>query len=157
MLKRFTILALLLACLSLAGCKKDAQINSVVTELDAFTNELVKKVDSAPNPSAGVDDAQKFFDSKKADLTAKMAELKGIRGYQVSEETTKKMTASMINDANKVAGLQIKYIGTSMRDPAFKAKLEKLTKDYQSLFKFKDSGEQSPPCHGAYAGEFSDR
>ena len=135
MLKRFTILALLLACLSFAGCKKDAQINSVVTELDTFTAELVKRVDSAPNPSAGVDDAQKYLDSKKADLTAKMVELKGIRGYQVSEETTKKMTASMMDDAKKVAGLQMKYIGTSMRDPAFKAKLDKLTKDYTALFK----------------------
>ena len=135
MLKRFTLLVLLVACLSLAGCKKDAQITAVVGELDTFTNELVKRVESAPNPSAGVDDAQKFFDSKKADMTAKIATLKGIRGYQVSEETTRKMTTSMIDDAKKVAGLQLKYISTSMRDPAFKAKLEKLTRDYQSLFK----------------------
>ena len=135
MLKRFTILALLLACLTLSGCKKDAQINTVVAELDSFTNDLVKKVESAPNPSAGVDDAQKYFDSKKADLTAKIATLKDIRGYQVSEDTKKKMTASMVDDAKRVAGLQIKYLATSMRDPAFKAKLEKLTRDYQNLFR----------------------
>lgn len=134
MLKRFTVVALLLACLALAGCKKDTQIDSVVTELDSFTTELVKKVESAPNPSAGVDDAQRYFDSKKADLTAKMATLKGIRGYQVSAETKAKMTKSLVDDAKRVAGLQIKYIGTSMRDPAFRAKLEKLTKDYQALF-----------------------
>ncbi len=91
MLKRFTILVLLLACLPLCGCKKDAEINSIVTDLDSFTTELVKKVESAPNPSAGVDDAQKFFDSRKADLTAKMTTLKGIRGYQVSEDTKNKM------------------------------------------------------------------
>jgi Tfp pilus assembly protein PilP len=135
MLKRFTILVLLLACLPLLGCKKDAEINSVVTELDSFTTELVKKVESAPNPSAGVDDAQKYFDSKKADLTAKMATLKGIRGYQVSEDTKNKMTKSLVDDAKRVAGLQIKYVGASMRDPAFKAKLEKLTKDYLDLFR----------------------
>lgn len=135
MLKRFTLLVLLVAGLSLAGCKKDAQINSIVADLDAFTTELVKRVDSAPNPSDGVDDAQKFFDSKKADMTAKIATLKGVRGYQLSEETTKKMTTSMIDDAKRVAALQIKYISTSIRDPAFKAKLEKLTRDYQSLFK----------------------
>ena len=135
MKKRFTIFALLLTCLSLCGCKKDTQISSVIDELDSFTTELVKKVESAPNPSAGVDDAQKYFDSKKDDLTAKIATLKGIRGYQVSEETTKKMTASLIDDVKRVASLQLKYMSTSMRDPAFKAKLEKLTKDYQSLFK----------------------
>jgi len=129
------MLVLLLACLPLCGCKKDAEINSIVTDLDSFTTELVKKVDSAPNPSAGVDDAQKFFDSRKADLTAKMTTLKGIRGYQVSEDTKNKMTKSLVDDAKRVAGLQLKYVGASMRDPAFKAKLEKLTKDYLDLFK----------------------
>jgi hypothetical protein len=133
--KRFTILVLLLACLSLTGCKKDAQINSVIAELDSFTSELVKKVEMAPNPSAGVDDAQKYLDSKKDDLTAKLARIKSIRGYQVSEETTKKMVNSMVDDAGKVAGLQMKYTGTLMRDPAFKAKLDRLTKDYSALFK----------------------
>ena len=135
MLKRFTMLVLLLACLPLCGCKKDVDINSIVTDLDSFTTELVKKVESAPNPSAGVDDAQKFFDSRKADLTAKMTTLKGIRGYQVSEDTKNKMTKSLVDDAKRVAGLQLKYVGASMRDPAFKAKLEKLTKDYLDLFK----------------------
>ena len=135
MLKRFTMLVLLLACLSLCGCKKDAEINSIVTDLDSFTTELVKKVESAPNQSAGVDDAQKFFDSRKADLTAKMTTLKGIRGYQVSEDTKNKMTRSLVDDAKRVAGLQMKYVGASMRDPAFKAKLEKLTKDYLDLFR----------------------
>ena len=135
MFKRSACLLLLLACLPLGGCKKDAEINSTVTELDSFTTELVKRVESAPTPSAGVDDAQKYFDSKKADLTAKLAKLKGIRGFQVSEETKSKMTASLVDDAKRVAGLQLKYVGVSMRDPAFKAKLEKLTKNYLDLFK----------------------
>jgi len=135
MLKRFTIPLLLLACLPLCGCKKDAEINSIVTDLDSFTTELVKKVESAPNPSAGVDDAKKFFDSRKADLTAKMTTLKGIRGYQVSEDTKNKMTRTLVEDAKRVAGLQMKYVGASMRDPAFKGKLEKLTKDYLDLFR----------------------
>jgi hypothetical protein len=135
MLKRFTTLLLLLACLSLLGCKKDTEIDSVLTELDSFTAELVKRVESAPNPSAGVDDAQKFLDSKKAGLAAKLASLKNIRGYQVGAETKEKMTKSLVDDAKKVAGLQIKYIGVSLRDPIFKAKLDKLTSDYQSLFR----------------------
>jgi Tfp pilus assembly protein PilP len=135
MLKRITTLSLLLACLLVSGCKKDTQINSVIAELDTFTTELVKKVESAPNPSAGVDDAQKFLDSKKADLAAKIASLKDVRGFQVSEDTKKKMTASVVDDVKRVSGLQIKYIAVSMRDAAFKAKLEKLTRDYQGLYK----------------------
>jgi PBP1b-binding outer membrane lipoprotein LpoB len=135
MRKHFIMLVLLAICLLLAGCKKDTQINALVADVDAFTTELVTRVDSAANPAAGVDDAQKYFDSKKAEMTAKIATLKGVHGYQVSEETTRKMTASLIEDANKVAKLQIKYISLSLYDPVFKGKIEKLTRDYQALFK----------------------
>lgn len=124
-------LAVALCALSLA-CKRDADVSSVITELDTFTQELVKRVDANPT-AAGVDDAQKFFDSKKADITAKLASIKNVREAQVSEETRKKMLETFTNDAMSVAKLQIKYMGNSMRDPAFKSKLDKLIKDYQEL------------------------
>jgi uncharacterized Zn finger protein len=110
---RIKVLALLivLAFLPLAGCKKDAEAKTILTEFDSFTNELVKRVDAASNPADGVDDAQ------------------------VGDETKKMMESSLVEDAKKVANLQVKYMGTSMRDAAFKAKLDKLTRDYQSLFK----------------------
>jgi hypothetical protein len=134
---RTRILALLIcfACLPLAGCKKDADAKAILADFDSFTNELVKRVDAASNPADGVDDAQKYFDSKKTEMTGKMEQLKAIRGYQVGEETKKMMEASLVEDAKKIANLQVKYMGTSMRDETFKAKLDKLMRDYQSLFK----------------------
>jgi hypothetical protein len=129
------LLLTLFACLPFAGCKKDAEVKTLLNDFDVFTNELVKRVDAASDPSAGVDDAQKYFDSKKAEMTAKMDALKGVRGYQLGEETKKMAETSLVEDAKKVANLQVKYIGTSMRDATFKAKLDKLTRDYQSLFK----------------------
>jgi len=45
------------------------------------------------------------------------------------------MESSLVDDAKKIANLQVKYMRTSMRDATFKAKLDKLTRDYQSLFK----------------------
>lgn len=134
---RIKVLALLIcfAGLPLAGCKKDAEAKTILTEFDSFTNEMVKRVDAASNPADGVDDAQKYFDSKKAEMTVKMDTLKNLRGYQVGEETKKMMESSLVEDAKKVANLQVKYMRASMSDPAFKAKLDKLTRDYQSLFK----------------------
>ena len=124
-----------LACLLITGCKKDAEIKTLLNDFDSFTDELVKRVDSASDPSAGVDDAQKYFDSKKTAMSAKMDTLKSIRGYQVGEETKKMMESSLVEDAKKIENVRLKYIGTSMRDAAFKAKLDKLMKDYESLFK----------------------
>jgi ABC-type uncharacterized transport system auxiliary subunit len=132
---RVPALLILLTCLVLAGCKKDADVKTVLTDFDKFTDELVKRVESASDPSAGVDDAQKYFDSKKAEMTTKMDSLKNVRGYQVGDETKKMMESSLVDDAKKIANLQVKYMGTSMRDATFKAKLDKLTRDYQSLFK----------------------
>jgi ABC-type uncharacterized transport system auxiliary subunit len=129
-----SLLILLLACAALlSGCKKDTQVNDVIGELDSFTKELVSKIESAQNPSAGVDDAQKFLDSRKADMKAKIDSIKELRGYQVSEDTMKKLKESVTDDAMSIAKLQIKYMQQTARDPAFKAKLDKLINDYQAL------------------------
>jgi hypothetical protein len=125
-----------LACVALlAGCKKDAQVDSVLAEFDSFTREMLAKIDSAPNPSAGVDAAQAFMDSRKADMQDKLGTLKGLRGFQVSEETKKKMLERMTENTMSVAKLKIKYIGAAMRDPSLSAKFDKLNTDYMALIK----------------------
>jgi hypothetical protein len=133
--RKFIVAVVIITCVVFAGCKKDAEIESTIAELHSFSEELTKKVQSAPNPSAGVDDAQKLMDSRKAALQSKMKSLKNVRGYQVSKETQQKMTDTLSKDARNVAGLQIKYISVSMRDPGFKGKLDKLIRDYTEIFK----------------------
>jgi hypothetical protein len=133
MYRKSISLLLILSVLALAGCKKDAEINSVLADFDSFTKELVKKVSDNPS-AAGVDDAQKFLDSKKDELKGKWDSIKGARGFQVSKETQQKMEESLKNNFMSVVGLQSKYIGKSMSDPAFKSKLDKLVKDYQALY-----------------------
>ena len=51
---RTKVLAILiaLACLLITGCKKDAEIKTLLTDFDSFTDELVKRVDAASDPSA---------------------------------------------------------------------------------------------------------
>ncbi|HYH85274.1 MAG TPA: hypothetical protein VEX60_07310 [Pyrinomonadaceae bacterium] len=133
---RISCLLLLLAfSFVIAGCKKDTEVNAVIADLDAFTKELVQKVEGAQNPSAGIDDAQKFLDARKADMRAKIESLKGMRGYQVSKETTAKITESVTEDVMSVNKLKIKFMSNTMRDPALKAKLDKLVEDYNALLK----------------------
>ncbi len=137
MLRRYVGYVVFVAACSilLAGCKKDSEIEAVLADIDAFTKELVAKVESASNPSAGVDDAQKLMDSRKGEIREKLNSIKSVRGFQVSEPTKKKMVESMTADAMKVGGLKAKYIRNSMNDPAFKRKLDKLVSDYQELFR----------------------
>lgn len=133
MSRKSFIAVLLAACCALAGCGKDAEVESVVTELHAFSEELVTKVQSAPNPSAGVDEAQKLMDSRKAELRTKVALIKDVKGFQVSQETRRRITDTLARDAVSVAGLRIKYLGASAKDPAFRAKLDRLVNDYAQV------------------------
>ena len=120
---------LLLISLMVAGCQKDAEVNATVSAVDALTTELVRRIEAAPNPSAGVDDAQQYLDARKTEIAGKMVALKSLRGDQVSDETKKKLTSTLAQDASKVGDLQIKYVSQSISSPAFKAKLDKLVGD----------------------------
>jgi hypothetical protein len=133
MKKQVLLVVLALMSLALAGCKRDGVVNAILATIDSFTTELVSRIETAGNPSAGVDDAQKYLDSRKDEVIAKMDALKRLRESQVSEATKRKIASSLVDDASKIGDLEIKYVSQSMNSPAFKAKLDKLVKDYQAL------------------------
>ena len=124
---------LLLISITVAACRKDAEVNATVSAVDALTTELARRIEAAANPSDGVNDAQEYLDSRKTEIAAKMGILKSLRDDQVSDETKRKLTSRLAEDASKVGDLQVKYVSHSISNPAFKAKLDKLVGDYQTL------------------------
>jgi hypothetical protein len=133
-MRNTTLLCLMLfVCLSIVGCKKDNEINAAMNDLSLFTTELVQKIEGRQGTIESVDEAQRFLDAKKEEMAKKLRVLKEARGYQVSDETKKSMTDSITKNVTNVASLQIKYVGNSMKNPAYKSKLEKLIKDYQPM------------------------
>ena len=108
-------------------------MNATVSAVDVLTTELVRRIEAAPNPSDGVDDAQEYLDARKTEIAGKMGVLKSLRGDQVSDETKRKLASRLAEDAAKVGDLQVKYVSHSISNPAFKAKLDKLVGDYQTL------------------------
>ncbi len=133
LLKKILACCLLTALAWLAGCKKDAEVNAVLNDLNSFTKELVQKVEATQGSADGLDAAQQFLDARKADLKKKLDVLKGVRGFQISDATKKTMTDGFAKNATEVMSLQIKYVGRSVKDPNYKAKLEKLVTDYRNL------------------------
>lgn len=133
MFRKILVCMSVLLLVSFAGCKKDAEIGSVLKELESFTTELVQKIDSTQGSAGGIDAAQQFLDSKKNDLMNKLVVVREARGFQVSGETKKTLTESFTKNITSVASLQIKYVGRSVRDPGYKSKIEKLVNDYRQL------------------------
>jgi Tfp pilus assembly protein PilP len=129
-MKKITLFLTLAFCLALVGCSKDAEVNAFLTEYEAVSNEMVKKINEGD-----VDGAKAAFDAKKESLRTKFVAFKDARGFQVSQDTQKKMTDSITKNAT---ALQTAITTNAMKlagDPAKAAKLQALLKDYLEVFK----------------------
>lgn len=128
--------ALVILCLLLSGCKRDAEIEAALTELDAFTGELVRRMETGKTLPEGVDDAQQYLDSRRREIKTKAAFLARVRGIQASEATERKLIETVRRDQMTISGLPSRqpYSGLYLADAAFKTKLDKLINDYLELF-----------------------
>jgi 4-alpha-glucanotransferase len=132
-MKRSALFLLIVCCFYLAGCSKDAEINAFITEFDATTNDIVQKIDANPT-SAGVDDAQKAFDAKKASLTAKWDAIKDAKGFQVSSETQAKLKDSVEKNMKALMDVATKNAMKMAMDKDASTKFQALIKNYQATF-----------------------
>lgn len=120
-----------LTVLGCSGISKDAEVSAFMTEFEKVTDDMVAKINSNPT-AAGVDDAQKMLDGKKAALRKQFEGIKDAVGIQVSADTKKKFEDSMTKNGEKIAGLAGK-----VSDPAMAAKIQKLMKDYTDIIEMK--------------------
>jgi hypothetical protein len=124
------------ACVAAAACGgREVSAEAVLAEVDSFTSELLQKANAAQDPSAGVDEAQKFLDERRAGLASKIAAVKKSSEFERNDELRRRMLESEITNGARVSGLQTRHIRRSMDDEAFKAKLERLVNEYQLMFK----------------------
>lgn len=130
-MKRVTLFLVAMLSLGLAGCSKDAEINAFITEFDAVTKEIVAKIDANPS-AAGIDEAQKAFDGKKASLKAKWDGIKNAIGMQVSAETKKKLEDSVAANMKALMDVSTKNMMKLAMDKDASAKFKALLTDYQS-------------------------
>lgn len=128
-MKKITVFLLLIFCLGMTGCSKDAEIEAFIKEMDGVTKDIVSKIDANPT-AAGVDEAQKAFDARKADLKSKWDAIKDAVGMQVSEGTKKKLEDSMKANMSSLTSSSMKV----MMDPAAGPKIQKLVSDYTGTF-----------------------
>ena len=143
-------LLLALACAAaLAGCGResgegragadarsadDPSVDAVVRQLGEFTDELAGKIESAADTKAGVAEAQRLLDARKAELSARIVALKQ-RKLAADASARGKWLEAEVDNTRRVHDLQLKHIDASLRDPELKAGLERLAADYDALYK----------------------
>lgn len=133
-MKKILFLSLFAMALGLTGCSKDAEINAFITEFDGVTKDIVSKIDANPT-AAGIDEAQKAFDAKKAALTDKWAAIKDAVGMQVSAETKAKLEESLKNNMKALTDVAMRNGMKMAMDKEAMPKFQKLMSDYGSTFK----------------------
>ncbi|MDQ6786531.1 MAG: hypothetical protein M3033_06895 [Acidobacteriota bacterium] len=133
-MKKVYIFLLATFCFALIGCSKDTQVNDFISENDAVIKDISQKIDANPT-AAGIDEAQKSFDAKKADLKTKWDAIKEARGAQVSADTQKKLNDSMANDMKMLTDSATKNAMKLATDKDAMPKFQKLMTDYGNTFK----------------------
>ena len=133
MMNKLSLFLIVAFCIGLTGCSKDAEVNSFITEFDATTKEIVSKIDANPT-SAGVDEAQKAFDGKKASLKGKWDAIKMARGMQVSADTKKKLEDSVSANMKALMEVSTKNAMKLAMDKDAATKFQKLMTDYSATF-----------------------
>ena len=118
---------------ALQACSKDAEINAFITEFDSTTKELISKIDANPT-AAGIDDARKAFDGKKAGLKVKWDAIKDAVGFQVSADTKKKLEDTVKKNMDDLQKVASKHEETIASDSQAIQKFTKLITDFTSMF-----------------------
>lgn len=129
-MKKITLFLMLAFCLSLAGCSKDAEIGAFITEWDTTTNDMVQKINTGD-----VDGAKTAFDAKKESLKSKWNGIKDAKGFQVSEDSKKKMEESMKKNMSALMGAMTSNMMKLAADKPKMDKLQALIKEYGEIFK----------------------
>jgi hypothetical protein len=144
-------LLLSLACaLAVAGCRRSASdsgdagaghvvaedvgLDTVLPQLNAFTEELASEVEAASDPLAGVAEAQKRLDARRGEMAARIAALKVSPRLRVDAAARGKWLEAEVDNTDRIHRLQVKLSDASTRDLELKTRLDKLVADYDSMF-----------------------
>ena len=132
-MKKIILISIAATAALLTGCSKDAEVNAFIAELDSATNEIVAKIDANPS-AAGIEDAQRAFDARKPELTAKWNEIKDAVGAQVSAETKKKLEESVANNMKALTEASMRNMMKMAADKEASVKFQRLLTDYGKTF-----------------------
>jgi len=126
-MKKITLFLLVVFCLGLTACSKEAEVNDFISENHSVIEEIVKKIDADPTEK-GVDEAQKSFDAKKVGLKAKWDAIKDASKAQVSADVAKKLNDSMLADVKVLSDA-----GQKLSDMPAVQKYSKLMQEYTAI------------------------
>jgi hypothetical protein len=131
-MKTITVLLAAAICLVLAGCSNnDAEVKAFVNDRSDVAGKIASIIDANPTV-AGVDEAQKFFDSKKVELKTRWD---SIRGAKTSSDMDVLLNKSAAFDSDLFLKLHDKHVMKLSGDRAADSKFYSLITEFGGLSK----------------------
>jgi ribosomal protein L9 len=136
-MKGIVSLLIVISCLVLIGCRGPVgEVKAFLNEKDEVLLQIAKTLETNPT-EAGVDEARKAFEAKKADLKAKSAALKEKHLEKYGDLTTI-MLDSAANDSKMFMDITVQFAVACTKKQSFdqcelaKEKLSALEKDFKA-------------------------
>lgn len=128
-MRKLIIFGIFICCVAAAGCSKDAEVNSFLTEFESVTNEMTQKL-----KAGDVDGAKKAFVDNKASLQTSFDSIKSAREMQVSEDVQKKLESSVTENIKALSASATTAVIKSGGDKSKTDEIQTLLKDFVGIF-----------------------
>jgi hypothetical protein len=110
-------------------------VDGLVSDVNALAGELTNAVETAPDPSAGVDAAQARLDERRGALKERLARVRAGREFRESEDARNRLLECEVDTTDRVSKLRTRHLELWMKDANFKSRLDRLVAGYQDIFK----------------------
>jgi hypothetical protein len=122
-MKLLTLFLVIIFSLGLVGCTNDEKIDDFLTEWDAMTVEIAKKIEIGD-----ADGAKTVFDTKKDGLKSKYD---SVKRTAASEGIAQKMRSSAAKNLDMLNDAMVKGI---LAKPSQSGKMQTLIREYKDFF-----------------------
>ncbi len=100
-----------------AGCSRDAEVEAFIDQQSSVASDVVKAFKGASAKGEDADAAAaKVLDAQKPDLQRRYDSIKDARGFQIKDETKKKLEESVAANMMKVCALGSKKLCDDFMD-----------------------------------------
>jgi predicted RNase H-like nuclease (RuvC/YqgF family) len=138
------ILLTLVCCLAFAACRggaessrapAEADTDEVLAEVNSFTAELMRKFETASDPSVGLEQAQQLLNGRKTELASKISALRKSGAIRSDETARARLLESEVENVRNISTLRTKLMTETMRDERLRERLDYFVNDYEALWR----------------------
>ena len=118
-----------------AACSKDVAVIEALDAVEAFAKELVQAATSGETTAAGIQAAQAYLDSHRADIAARMQRVGEVRGFQIDDETKARLASAIVSAVTEVNTLKITFMRETMGNEDLDAALNTLVEAFNDVLR----------------------